>query len=451
MHEGMIHRLIGVFDQAFSQLDVRVGPDRLEDLAVLIHKAMTVQARNYHNLEHVFSFVDPQNPIQTLAALFHDIVYYQVDLGFLPEIRRIISPYVHEKDGVISLAQQIPDTDRLFWQALDIFGLRDRVVITPGMGVNEFLSAVVMNRKMDRILQERDLLKMMLCIEATIPFRGPSPSGESHFEILARRARLVSETWGLEVGEEELDQAVMVAVRFANKDVEGFAEEDPGKFLEGTWKLLPEMNIPLRSRDVYSIREYRRAIQSMEASLGALDPNNVFHNYRGVPPQAEFERMVGRAQENIQTARAYLRIKLLAQAILEALALETGGDAPLSLFMGDLPHAFESVQRLEDFLPDLPVPDWVDRSSTLYLLLDSGRKGDVSFDLTTAPLSLFVYKSLPLADLDRSLLLAQEMFAGRLSPHDFLLQIDRKLVGAIARASAGMVLTRSAQLKKYSF
>ncbi len=89
--EGMLQRLINVFRESFDRLGVSVGLDVLEDQAVLIHKAMTVQTRNYHNLEHVFDLIEADNPIQTLAALYHDIVYYQVDLGFLPQIHLLIS------------------------------------------------------------------------------------------------------------------------------------------------------------------------------------------------------------------------------------------------------------------------------------------------------------------------------------------------------------------------
>ena len=94
MQLGMIHKIVELFQQAFDQLDVSISMNRIEHMAVIVHKAMTVQARNFHNLEHVFNFIDQTNPIQTLAALFHDIVYYQVDPGFLPEIHSIIDAYI---------------------------------------------------------------------------------------------------------------------------------------------------------------------------------------------------------------------------------------------------------------------------------------------------------------------------------------------------------------------
>ena len=97
------------------------------------------------------------------------------------------------------------------------------------------------------------------------------------------------------------------------------------------------------------------------------------------------EQMVQRAGRNIETAREYLRIKLVAQAILEALAELTGGDAPLTLFMGDLPHEGARPQRLEDFLPDTPIPGWVEVETPVYKLLAAGRRGELGFDLKTAP------------------------------------------------------------------
>ena len=44
------------------------------------------------------------------------------------------------------------------------------------------------------------------------------------------------------------------AIAFANIDVKDFALDDPGRFLSNTWKLLPESNVPLRSRGGFSTK-----------------------------------------------------------------------------------------------------------------------------------------------------------------------------------------------------
>jgi hypothetical protein len=448
MQLGMIHKLVELFQQAFDQLDVSISMDRIERMAVIVHKAMTVQARNFHNLEHVFNFIDQTNPIQTLAALFHDIVYYQVDPGFLPEIHSVIDAYILEEGEVLSIRKDIPTEERMVWMTMAIFDLEAGDRLTPAGGLNEFLSALMMNKLLEGDLTEKDLLRMTLCIEATIPFRGVTESGESHFHILARRLRKVGETHKIAFTWPEIDEAVQLAVVFANKDVENFSESDAGRFLDNTWKLLPEMNVALRSREVYSVREYRLAIQRMEAFLSKLDPDNVFHSYRGMPSDEEYGKMVVRAHQNIYTARQYLRVKLLGQAVLDALAQVTGGDAPLCLFMGDLPRD-DNTRRTEEFLPDLEIPGWIDPGATVYQLLDTGRHGNSTFDLRTAPLSLFIYKSLEPDEFNRTLDLAKEMFSGTLSPQDFLAQTNQKVVSYIARACAAMASTRRDLLQPY--
>lgn len=449
MQMGMIHKIIALLQQAFVQLDVQVALERVEFLAVTIHKAMTVQTRNFHNLEHVFNFIDVTDPIQTIAALFHDLVYHQVDLGFLPEIRRVVDQYIIEDENGILLREMIPSNERLVWMTMEVFDLRAGERLSPFNGLNEFLSAVVMCKQLEGFLQEKDLLCMALCIEATIPFRGLTPQGESHFDVLAARLRKVAAERDFPFTQEEVVDAVQLAVQFANKDVENFAEVDVGRFLDNTWKLLPEMNIALRSREVYTVREYRMAIQKMEAFLSTLDPTNVFHSYHGSPSDEDFKSLVDRARKNIYTARQYLRVKLLAQAILDALAEQSGGDAPLCLFMGDLPRNGEDLQRMEDFLPDVNDPYWIDPTNTIYQLFETGRQGNSSFDLRTAPLSRFLFKSLPPEEFERSLKLAKEMFAGRLRAHDFLIQLSPQLVSSIAKACARTAVTRSEILSRY--
>ena len=450
MHEGMFHRLINVFHESFDRLGVQVGLGVLEDQAVLIHKAMTVQTRNYHNLEHVFKLIDEENPIQTLAALYHDIVYYQVDLGFLPQIQTIISPYILERDESFLLVEFPEPDDDLFDLTLTVFGMQPGRWLTPADGLNEFLSALVMTKKLKGILPEAELLKIALCIEATIPFRGTTASGDDHTYMLEQRGLQAAEKHHLAINRTEVEQAVKVAVKFANRDVENFAETDVSCFLDTTWKLLPELNVPLRSSDVYTIREYRLALQGMESFLSSLCPEVVFHQYRGVPTDAAYQQMVQRAGSNIETACDYLRVKLVAQAILEALAEQTGGDAPLSLFMGDLPHEGARPQRLENFLPETPIPNWVDELAAVYKLLAAGRRGEVGYDLKTAPTSLFLYRNLKPEAIIRLLELAYQMFAGRLSTSEFLAEVEPAVRVAIARACSEMVFTRRQLLLKYT-
>jgi len=450
MQVGTAQKLIAIFKQSFRDLGVNVSLGKLETLSVTIHRAMTVQARHFHTLEHVFTFTDPNNAIVSLAALYHDIVYYQVDMGVSPHIWELIAPYIRKVNDQFFVAENIPVTDRLFFLTLEIFDLVPGQKLSSVTAMNEFLSALVMNKQLAGLVSEKNLALMTICIEATIPFRGFSPDGKSHFDILESRLPEVFQHYGLEISKQDLIDGIKTAVMFANKDIENFAENDAGRFLDNTWKLLPETNAALRLPDVYSIGAYRVALLNMLNFFENVNADTIFSQYRDVPSTEEFSRMTRLARKNVRIACEYLGIKILGTTILEALALATGGDAPLSLFLGDLPREGISINRLEYFLPELDDPEWLEHNSEIYHLLESGRASDVSFDMKNSPLSLFVYKSVPPELIASYLLRARDFYRGRISSEDFLREINPSLVQAIARASSIMVYTRRQALLKFA-
>jgi len=449
MQVGNVQKLISIFGQSFKRLGVQVSLERLETLAVTIHRGMTAQARHFHTLEHVFAFVDSDDAISTLASLYHDIVYYQVDMGFAPHIWELISPYISQADGDFCVSD-IPAWDDLAHLTLDVFALQPGQRLTSMAVLNEFLSALVMNRQLGDLLGVKDILRMNLCIEATIPFRGRNADGESYFEVMERRLPEIARRHDIEMSEQDVVETLQVAVTFGNKDIENFAETDPGRFLDNTWKLLPESNAALRLPDVYSIGTYRQALQKMAVFFANLDPESVFNQYRGVPSDEVFNQMLRYSRANISVAREYLRLKILSMTVLEALAIATGGDAPVSLFMGDVPREGISIKRLEYFLPEVENAPWVDQSSVIYKLLESGRSNETSFDMKNSPLSLFIYKSIPPDKIVHYMERSQLMFSGKISADDFLTEMDPAVVRAIASASAIMVFTRREGLLKYA-
>jgi len=442
---GTLQRIIAVLVEAFDAFHAQPPSETVEQLAILIHHAMTTPARHYHTPEHIFKFLKPADPIQNLTALFHDIIYYQVDLEFNPDIWETLAPYLRERAGEFFLAEALPSDDPLLWFTLELFELQPGQNISIAPALNEFLSALVMNKKLAGLVPDKDLYRTTICIESTIPFRG-RPGGDCYLGALEKRLKALSQQGRLPLSTDEIEATLEWAVAFANTDIDSFGERDPGKFLDGTWKLLPESNAALRSRDTYTLRDYRQALQKMEAFLSRLDPDQIFNCYRNSPPPEEYAQMTARARQNVATACQYLRLKWLAMAVLEALAEATGGNAPVSLFMGDMPRAGEKTLGLEDLLPEIPVPAWVDPHSAMYQLLAVGRVSESSFDIKNSPLSLFLFKSLQPGQIEPLLASAQEMFDGRLQPEAFLARIDHGVVAAVARACAAMVYTRRAKL-----
>jgi hypothetical protein len=441
MATGTVHRTIRLLQDALGQLKVSIPLQDMERIGVMVNRAMSAQERSFHTPEHIFDLVEPGNPHMTLAALFHDIVYYQVDQGFTPEIEKIILPYIDVADGSITLSKEIDPSSRAFFGCAAVFGFSPGQELPAFGGLNEFLSALVMDIEFEGKVSDRDLLITTACIEATIPFRGIDKAGLSPADVLAERVRKTEKSFSLGLDEQAIDETVKSAVTFANKDVRNFAEDDVGKFLDNTWKLLPETNPSLRMTGLYSIVNYRIALQKMEGFLCFLNPDSIFCRYKGAPPEKEYAEIVEIAHRNVGVARDYLGIKLLTAAMLEALAGLTGGDAPVSLFMGDI-GAKEKGGVISDHLPELPTGSVQDTNGTLYNLLAFGRASASSFDLRNSPLSLFIYSKLGNDGFLKMLESAKKMFAGEVDQMMFLKAFPQDLVTDVAHACGKMAFTR---------
>lgn len=436
-----IQTLLEIISQAFSQLQVAIDKDDLEALAVTVHKSMSGMSRRYHSLEHALEFWDPENPIQTLAALYHDLVYFHVDLGYHPDIFRVVSPYLIVENERTSLKLTPFNDDRIYQLTLAVFGYKPGEMLSLENGLNEFLSALFMNLMLGLYLNEVHLLQMTLCIEATIPFRP-----NEHFHNLEERLAVLNQSFQLNLSMDEMNNMIRTAVSFANIDVKNFAEKDVAVLLDDTWKLLPELNIALRN-GIYTVRDYRIALQKMHQLMASLNPDSVFHQFEGVPADEKFEDMLVVARENISLARAYLDVKLLTAAVLEALAEVSGGDAPVALFLGDL-TAFPAQEshRIEDFLPEPKAVHQIDEHSRLYQLLSEVSADKSNDDLRNKSLSLFVYKNLDPALAAKNSDAAQRFFAAEITADQFLEDCQGTFISVIARAVAFMVPTRQEKL-----
>ncbi len=442
---GTVHRTIRLVQRAFELLYVEMPVAKIERIGFIVNSAMTVQGRVFHTPEHIFDLADPDNPYVTLAALFHDIVYHHVDEGFVPEIKEIVGPYVREKDGKISLAKGIPTDDLAFHGTRSVFGFKQAQTLSPFGGLNEFLSALVMNSLLVGTVSHRTLLITTACIEATIPFRGVDESGLGPADRLALRVKKTNKSFAMELSELDLVEAVQWAVVFANRDVWNFAEADVGRFLDNTWKLLPETNPDLRVSGVYTVGSYRKALQKMEGFMRKLDPTHIFHCYRSCPSQTEYDHLLKLATRNIQVGREYLGIKLLTTTMLDAMTQITGGDVPMAYIMGEI-GANEAGSRLSDHLPAAPASKRK-LDPIILQLLEHGRASESSFDMKNSPLSLFIYRSLGHAAALRLRDESQAYLSGEESPGDFLARFPKALVGNIANAYSAMAFTRADALK----
>jgi hypothetical protein len=434
-----INRFVSLFADAFKALSAEAPIAEIERLAMLIHHSMDNGRRAYHTSAHVFEMCEGGNPRQVLASLFHDVVYYQLDGGFPRRAEEILKKVVRvEKDGVVLGPIEAGDTGLA--SCTTLFGFKPGQTLPLFGGMNEFLSAVVATRFLQRYLTTNDLIAIVACIEATVPFRGKDAKGRSPFDVLGERLREVHKSLGTGAADSEIESVLSDAVALANRDVSSFSEADPATFLSATWLLIEESNAPLRAVGIYSIQEYRGALGRMEKFLSTLNPVTIFHQHGGTPSDGHFALLCESARRNLAFATDYLGAKLLSIAVAEALALATGGDCPVSMLLGDIRSAYGTPDRVEDFLP--PARTAGDADLQLLKVLEKGRTKESTSDLTESPLTAFICRSLGRDRTKTALQSAKQMFAGELKPDGFLDALDPDMVHAVEMGAAQIAISR---------
>jgi len=443
---GTVHRIISLLQGSLFQLKVEIEEVEIEHIGILVHRAMSMQHRSFHTPEHIFDLADPADPHSTLAAIFHDTVYCQVDGGFHEEIEEILNPYILIDNCTISIREKIPETERAFYGTAFVFGFKPGQVLSPFGGLNEFLSALLMNTLLEGKVEDIDLLIATAGIEMTIPFRSADKAGRHPGDLLELRLRKTSKKLNLGLSDKQLHQAVVSAVILSNRDVHNFADEDPGRFLDNTWKLLPETNPELLFHGLYSIRSYSNALMKMEGFLTTLKSETVFQQFAGYPEQTEYDDLIRKTTSNLMIAGGYLGIKMVSAGILKAVSELSGGDAPMSLFMGDI-NPEDDWSRLTSHLPEIPACT-DERKNVLYRLIKDGRSSSSNFDLQNSPLSLFIYCSLNDEQQKSCIEVSRAYIRGELLPDIYLESIPGRIVEPIALAASVMVFTRRKRLRE---
>lgn len=444
MTTSTINRFIQLFSDAFSRLGVAVPMAEIERLAMQVHHGMEYGQRVYHTSPHALEMCREMKPHQALAGLYHDIVYYQLDGGFPTHFKGLLEQVVQVGANGLRVHRIDPDNAGQVMCAM-LFGFDEGAILPLYGGLNEFLSAVVAVHCLADYVTPADLLMVVALIAATVPYRGRDPQGRQATEVLATRIEQASQALQTGLSAAVIETLVHDAVVVANRDVGGFAVDDPGIFLYVTWMLIEESNAPLAAVGVYSVQDFRKALQRMEGFLGSLNPAHVFHSYRNVPDTDEMARLTGRARDNLEFSVNYLGTKLAAITIVEALALETGGDAPVSMFLGDLKTVEVKSDRIEDFLPLPPPRDDID--ALLLNVLEEGRRLSSGGALAASPLSVFLYRSVGMEGIYAIVDDAKEMFAGKLRPADFLKRQPTAVISAIIDGCARIAISRIERLR----
>ncbi|MEO6771468.1 MAG: hypothetical protein ABI467_00405 [Kofleriaceae bacterium] len=431
--QSPVHEIVSVLWKALHDLGVDPPTNDVEHWGFSIHGAISAPGREYHNHDHVIGLTRNCEPLEVIAALYHDAVYIQVDMdvpkSMAAELATVLEP-VGKGWRVLPAAGEHAATA----DVLAVFGHAPGDHVSPAQGLNELASALVAAIQLSGTLDREQLLAIAACIELTIPFR-PDPVPALHDRLAA-----------LGLSGAVLETTVTRALRLGNRDVENFADNDAARFLDNTWKLLPESNPALHLPHVYTVRDYRIALQRMEHFLAQLPADRVFHAYGDEPSAGVHARRVARATGNLELAVRYLRAKLYSIALVEAIAEVTGGDVPLDFFMGGTKDSNErdAAKRIEQFLPHLGSVQSIDPA--LHRLLQEGRASESSFDTRPSPVGAFLHSTVGEPAMMSGVERARRWWAGASSAFDFLASQPAKPVAAICRGAAHIMDTRRDRL-----
>ncbi|WP_413168292.1 hypothetical protein ACL6C3_10030 [Capilliphycus salinus ALCB114379] len=412
---------------AMKQLDIALEYQDLAKITELIVQTMTGPWRYFHTPEHIFEVGGSEDAIEVLAALFHDVVYVQVDQSVNFNLTYYIVPFVRQAGEhlVIRDASELP-ADSSFEMVMRVFNFSGGQTLSPLEGQNEFLSALVAAKVLEPFLPPKFILQIVACIEATIPFRTPNAEGLSNSEILYRRLETITQQLDLKLTQEDWKATIISSVRLSNRDVGSFAHPNPARFLDNTWNLLPETNHHLKYSSSYTIHQYRTALQKMEGFLNFIKPEVIFHQFQGYPDDTVYQNLVKRARKNIEVGRLYLGSKLFTIAFLEALSLRFGRVIPVSTLMGEMPTENFVAASLVDFLPEIDHPHEPknELEQQVLTLLDKGRTQSASYDIKNSPLATYMVKSMGFDEIRHQRDRAQEFFQNVISAEEFLSGCD---------------------------
>jgi hypothetical protein len=440
------HEIQQKLEAALISLGASTSSEAIADISTLIFEGMTGAWRFYHTPEHILEMAQSDDPIITLAALFHDLVYVQIDgsiyFNLVPYLALLIK---QDGDHLILCDRTHQSPDPYLEIVLAIFGLQASQPILPTKGQNEFLSAVIAAKILEPILPLRTIAQIVTCIEATVPFR-------ASFHDLYQRFAAVNESFALGFSASEVTQTLEKAVLLSNLDLLGFASESSSYFLANTWQLLPEMNKPLGREVAYTIKDYRKALHGQDKFFDFLKPELIFHQFNQVPDAKTYAHQLAMADQNIQVARLYLKAKLVTVAILEALMSQYSLEPQMAIIMGDLPKAGFATVRITDFLPELnqPVEPQTRLEAIALDILKVGRLRETTYDLSNSPLSSFVVECIGFAGVLDCSQNAQPFFEQTLTPEDFLRRANPDLVTDIKDALVAFMQHRIDAVAQWS-
>lgn len=439
-----------ILNNTITQLGFIATDDKICEISELIIEVMTQQSRYFHNFKHILMVSNPHYPLITLAGLFHDIVYWQVDNQIPFNLTPYITPFIEQKNNNLFIKKQLSDDDNCFYILLNIFGLSLGDNLSKFSGQNEFLSALVATKLLEPILSLSIITQVITLIELTIPFRHIDGEIRQITLLLEKRLEKVNNKFNLGLQDQDIINTITQAVKLANVDVSGFASTNVMEFINNTWLLLPETNHCLRETTKYTIQEYRIALANTLNFINYLSPQFIFHQYNNEPSERIFQELINKAEYNLSITRLYLTVKLVSISLLEAICMRFNPQISSSFLFGIRDNIKSQHLSLINFLPLLNFYAPTDKIEHDTLsLLELECQNNVKFSFKQAEFTTFILKYLTFSNIIIYQPKCYLFFEHKITNEEFLKLFPSPLITIISEAIAKLLSEKQkAVLKK---
>lgn len=152
-----------------------------------------------------------------------------------------------------------------------------------------------------------------------------------------------------------------------------------------------------------------------------LEPDRIFQQFRQSPNGLTCKAWRERAAHNLAIARLYLSSKLVAIAILEALASGSEQRLPLTAWFGPLEQPTSWEERFAANQTCQVSQSLVEQQVTQ--IAEHGRTRPCHFDLVKSPFAAFLMRFLGFEQIKQLRLQAEALFSQQISSEQFLEQV----------------------------
>lgn len=430
---------------AFEELGKKFEPSDVEHLSVELVRATCSSQRTYHRPEHSIDVGRGHSSLGRLAGIFHDCVYVQIDSSWKENFGWHLRNFIPSDELKLNTHFGFNNESDLTRKAVIVlFGMEKNSKVVPGQGLNEVLSALVMQSMLTRFLTPKEIISIAACIESTIPFRKADANGRTPMKALKVRLDKAIAILNMTITESEKQQIVDLCREIIEKDLASFASKKFSFFISNTWNVMNENNPSLKNSFFY-VSEYRRAVHGVIPFLKSLDPDQMFWT---PPTDLRARDVVERTKKNLKLGLRYLKIVGLSLSIVESVALETGGDLPYETLVGALRRGREhQPHSVREFLPKEISKILNEEDRDIYFILKNGRDLRTPFDRKDCPIGFYLFQNLTHESLESLFDSALKVHSGELSPFHFLSQMPIVVLTEIIDALSYTSVIRTRQMQ----